>query len=482
MDNGKAAREVLAIALGIASLLLWTTCLFPSAGIESPLVGASGFRAPSWPVSLCMGTVVNLLVAAVPRRFRFERSFFTMVLLGCAFQVVAMVMSSLLSDVDPSGTASGVCTGLSIGMLWTAWSRILLFMDVEQIERVFVRVLFLVALGFFLVVASPAQVRVGMLLLLPVVQMGLYVLSGSAAQPSGATGCIAARDDAPETRGHASARADAEASGAKNGFGFASTMLARCAVAYALISLTGEALRVAKPALALDPLWLFALGMLAAGLLLLLFVTRSNRVDVFGAVRWIFPVVAFGAVFATDGRSALASVGVVLIVLGHASFESMLRMDIVSIARRATGRELRMMSFGLAAISTGAAAGVAAFNALLLVGESGDRVLLYSFALLILMALLFLSEPAEHGSGRTAPARNEDVCGLVAAEYGLTPRETEILGYLIEGRSHPFIRDELCISKGTVDTHVRHIYAKVGVSSKQDLISAVKETRRSSAM
>lgn len=66
----------------------------------------------------------------------------------------------------------------------------------------------------------------------------------------------------------------------------------------------------------------------------------------------------------------------------------------------------------------------------------------------------------------------------MAERFGFTPRETEILGYLLEGRSHPYIRDELVISKSTMDTHVRHIYAKMGISSKQDLISVAQGIER----
>ena len=59
---------------------------------------------------------------------------------------------------------------------------------------------------------------------------------------------------------------------------------------------------------------------------------------------------------------------------------------------------------------------------------------------------------------------------LMGMRYGLTNREAEILRMLLEGRSRPYIRDTLYVSISTVDTHVRHIYAKVGVHNKQDLI------------
>ena len=41
-----------------------------------------------------------------------------------------------------------------------------------------------------------------------------------------------------------------------------------------------------------------------------------------------------------------------------------------------------------------------------------------------------------------------------------------------QGRSTPYIGDELFISETTVKTHIRHIYAKLDVHNKQDLLSA----------
>jgi len=59
---------------------------------------------------------------------------------------------------------------------------------------------------------------------------------------------------------------------------------------------------------------------------------------------------------------------------------------------------------------------------------------------------------------------------VLAQTHQLTGRETEILGYLARGRSQPYIRDELVLSKNTVASHVKHIYAKLGVHSKQEVL------------
>lgn len=62
----------------------------------------------------------------------------------------------------------------------------------------------------------------------------------------------------------------------------------------------------------------------------------------------------------------------------------------------------------------------------------------------------------------------------IAARHGLTERETEVALLLAQGRSLPFVQEALCISAGTAQTHARHIYKKMGVHTKQELIDAFK--------
>lgn len=66
----------------------------------------------------------------------------------------------------------------------------------------------------------------------------------------------------------------------------------------------------------------------------------------------------------------------------------------------------------------------------------------------------------------TTAQRIEDV----AAQHGLTKREIEVTALLLEGRSLRRIQTVLFISEGTAKTHVKHIYAKLGVHTKQELI------------
>ncbi len=73
-----------------------------------------------------------------------------------------------------------------------------------------------------------------------------------------------------------------------------------------------------------------------------------------------------------------------------------------------------------------------------------------------------------------ASAETSAVTAL-AATHRLTPRETEVFALLAQGRSIPYIRDELIISRETAATHAKHIYAKLGVHSRQELIDLVQK-------
>ena len=62
----------------------------------------------------------------------------------------------------------------------------------------------------------------------------------------------------------------------------------------------------------------------------------------------------------------------------------------------------------------------------------------------------------------------------LAARYQLSAREAEVCEYLARGRSQVYIREALLLSKNTVSTYVRRIYAKLDVHSKQELIDLVE--------
>lgn len=53
----------------------------------------------------------------------------------------------------------------------------------------------------------------------------------------------------------------------------------------------------------------------------------------------------------------------------------------------------------------------------------------------------------------------------------LSPRELEIYNYLLKGLDYYSIADELGVQKSTIKTHILHLYNKLLVNSRQELMA-----------
>ncbi len=74
--------------------------------------------------------------------------------------------------------------------------------------------------------------------------------------------------------------------------------------------------------------------------------------------------------------------------------------------------------------------------------------------------------PSAPAGGRDLAARVEEA----ARRYGLSPRETEVLGIWATGRSAAYVEKALFISQNTVKTHLNHIYSKTGTANRDELL------------
>jgi DNA-binding CsgD family transcriptional regulator len=72
---------------------------------------------------------------------------------------------------------------------------------------------------------------------------------------------------------------------------------------------------------------------------------------------------------------------------------------------------------------------------------------------------------------RQAPA---EVKGAFVGDYGISPREREVISLLNLGLSNREIAEKLFVSLATVKTHLHNIYEKTGTKSRYDLFSRVR--------
>lgn len=103
-------------------------------------------------------------------------------------------------------------------------------------------------------------------------------------------------------------------------------------------------------------------------------------------------------------------------------------------------------------------------------------IYLLFFATIILLAKLSTTpsetpaKPKETMNSETAMKR---ACALAAERYNLTPREAEILDYLVKGYNRGYIAESLVVSPETVKTHTQHVYTKLNAHSRLEVFNAV---------
>jgi DNA-binding NarL/FixJ family response regulator len=108
---------------------------------------------------------------------------------------------------------------------------------------------------------------------------------------------------------------------------------------------------------------------------------------------------------------------------------------------------------------------------------SGGRTIETRFAAVregsrVVGALVRVAETADLGAPRRTPGRRR--ADHTRFGWGsLTPTELLVAGLAVQGRTNREIADALTMSPHTVDSHVRHIYGKLGIASRIELTRVV---------
>lgn len=173
--------------------------------------------------------------------------------------------------------------------------------------------------------------------------------------------------------------------------------------------------------------------------------------------------------------------GEAIVLAGYLGLTAVLAVLFLSVAHLSGTDPALFFAKGFTALYAGELGGLLLGNLLDAVEPSG--VLPYASVacagLAALYAFLFLFTERDFSAlcaiVRVAD-RFGDACTLLARECGLSKRESDVLPLALKGRTNERIAAELCVSKSTVDTHLRRIYAKCGVHSRQELIDLGERT------
>lgn len=151
-------------------------------------------------------------------------------------------------------------------------------------------------------------------------------------------------------------------------------------------------------------------------------------------------------------------------------------------------RTIPVLVFGLTrtAFSLDLLIGFGAYNVYGLFADSVPNLLgLISVTLGLFVVAAYLFVFADRTSSslflrpeRDAPASDptKEACNRLVRVGRLSKRESEVLALIAKGRSAPRIQEELHVSMNTVNSHTSHIYQKLKVHSRQELLDLIEET------
>lgn len=228
----------------------------------------------------------------------------------------------------------------------------------------------------------------------------------------------------------------------------------------------------------------YVLGAVAAIIISVLMISYSSHLDLFSLYRGLVPVALFGLLFLAVQSPWGKSIALALITCAQYMFDVIIWIYFSRVVRCGVCSGGVAIGINRGFIQVGVMLGtILAMYTPTLIAEGHLSLPFVAFALSVVtttIVLLMLSktDDFEKIMGREPSMQAkvggvtdyDRMCTELAEEHDLTPREREILGYLARGRSLPYIRETLVLSKNTVGTHVRNIYRKLGIHSKQDLL------------
>ena len=217
-------------------------------------------------------------------------------------------------------------------------------------------------------------------------------------------------------------------------------------------------------------------ALMAVGVAFLLIAAKlRDRFNATLTYRLSLPIMVAGFVAIALFFDTHAAVSILLINAGYEFFDILTWVLFVDVSRRRNENALHIFGLGVAFMFAGMGVGTLAGKACDAMIASGDVQM--SQLSQTMRTSRKEKEAEEAPAVATADAgagRLEQHCACVARDYGLTPRESEVIVLLAYGRTLSIIARDLQIAKGTARTHIENIYRKLDVHKQQELIDLVE--------
>ncbi|MEB1813481.1 helix-turn-helix transcriptional regulator [Adlercreutzia mucosicola] len=411
--------------------------------------------------------------------------------------VALVALRALLPEAPWIGLAllEGLLVGVPLALLLCLWGRAL---GAAPIDRSVPEVFIGSALGAavcFLVAALPVAGATLLLYALPLGSAwGLRALAALAdADPAGGRASAGGEGAAGETAGAAGASDAPDDEASKlSGRILAGTVVFGLATG-AIEAMTARAQAASHTSLSVTfilfvlycvaALQLYGARPLSLGTRAVLPSGSGQETGPLGGAYRLAVLLMVGGFIAVPLLERVGVAGVAVVLAGYLGVFSVL-VSLFLIMGRIAGRDATAsIARGFAALFAGEILGVlVGAGALAAFGGAGAAPVLVTLAgVAALYAYLFLFTDRDMAALSVVVSRTdrfEEACALIAASAKLSKRESEILPLALRGRTAERIAGEFFISKNTVDTHLRRIYAKCGVHTRQELIDLGERTER----
>ena len=234
-----------------------------------------------------------------------------------------------------------------------------------------------------------------------------------------------------------------------------------------------------------DEIWLVVLPATLAIPIVVLFMRKIEA----GILLNVALVVVAGSLLCSSFFPIAPSVLFVIATNGLTLTVALTILFMANLAKRLSLRPCKMGAWAVLASFVGCAAGRLAVDAV--AGMAPDSALATSWlsvssvmALIVCVSVSMNSKSLAgmmrhefNGPVADAPSEESDReyrIDRLATEKGLGAREREALALLLQGCSASEVADKMFIANGTAKAHIRHIYQKFDVNTREELFTAVE--------